>query len=319
MTHTDEKVVKRRCGITVCVCIVTDFIILILYWRKIVDALRNPFLAMFESLGQKNLNEQYDIFQHFHKIDLSRNNSNENPGWVHKDTPTVGRMIYHFGGAVMYIGYTSMNIKLLMNVIIKLYYMNRPAPSFNPADYRTLRPFIFDCQGRMEYCYGMTLVVLHILIFLDEIIFSSAVGLKLPFNELFLWGLTTLAYQAIGQGIKSIFFILFKLFVFPNIISLKLCALLLSISYFFWDDSKVILTDIEKAAKTNIEGVITEDVETHTRSADKDVKTLFNRHKSLIHDIKPHELPPSYEQETLPPTYSEALVLASANETEIHP
>ena len=174
MTHTDEKVVKRRCGITVCVCIVTDFIILILYWRKIVDALRNPFLAMFESLGQKNLNEQYDIFQHFQKTDLSRNNSNENPGWVHKDTPTVGRMIYHFGGAVMYIGYTSMNIKLLINVIIKLYYMNRPAPSLNPADYRILRPFIFDCQGRMEYCYGMTLVVLHILIFLDEIMYFES-------------------------------------------------------------------------------------------------------------------------------------------------
>ena len=294
---------KRKCGICLCICIFSDIIILAIYWNKIGDAIRNPFIAIINSLEQKN--------------------SNEAQQWG-DDKPDVGRIIYHFGGTLLYVGYTSMNIILLMNNIVGLYYLNRTS-SWNPNHNRFLRPFIFKLKGRFGKAYFMMVIVLHLIICMDDVLISHTIGYKLPFNELcmeILRQLTMLAYKAMSHVINSLFFVFFLLISSIIIMSIKMTIILTCLDNFYGDgikhyqtptSSRPTTSDTTRTAAlnpgTSEEGMVSS---TETRT------TATTQHIFIMPTGKNDDLPPSYEEEILPPTYEEAIILASKQTTKIH-
>ena len=311
---------KRRCGIALCTCIVSDLIILILYWSRIGDALQNPFIAIIESLKNES-----NTTIHFLNNSLSRNTSNGNTYFEYRDTPTVGRMIYHFAGTVLYIGYTCMNIKILVNAIIKFYYMHHTIPTWNPLDYRVLQPFIFDCKGRMAKWYFLTVIVLHLIICMDDVLIRHAIGFKLPFNELCLEIIrqfTNLAFKAIGHVINSLFFVFFLLISAIIIMSMKMTVILMCTDDFFGDSRNFPLTRDDQATRRRLEGTEADNIASQARSveeSDRYSDTSSTQHAFVSPKVKIDDLPPSYEEGSLPPTYDEALVLESIEMIEIHP
>ena len=175
---------KRSCGICLCMCILSDVIILAIYWNRLGEAICNPIIAIIRSLKESNSSAIQD-----------------------SDEPAVGRMIYHFLGSLLYIAYTFINIIVLTNTIVQLYYLKRSI-SWNPSKYRFLRPFIF-AESQLSKCYFITVMALLLLICMDDVLISHTVGYKLPFNELSLEvvrQLTMLAYQAMGHVINTLFF-----------------------------------------------------------------------------------------------------------------
>ena len=198
---------KRRCGICLCICIVSDFIILAIYCTRIGDALQNPVLAIIESLEEGYAKEQGEIIKWYYNgstVILQQNNASPfKPWWDKGERPSVGRIIYHFAGALLYIGYTLMNTKIIINTITRLYYMDRNLV-WNRPKHKILQPFIFDMKGKMAQWYFVTVVLLHLLVWMDNMLISHAVGYHLPFNELFLeigWQITMLIYKANGDVI----------------------------------------------------------------------------------------------------------------------
>ena len=230
---------KRRCGISLCICIFSDFIILAIYWSRIGEALQSPVLAIIESLETDDPKEHAETIKWYDNgsaIILQQNNSSPpKPWWDTAENPSVGRIIYHFAGALLYIGYTSMNIIIILNTIIRLCYMDRNL-SWNPPKYKILQPFLFDMKGKMARWYFVTVILLHLIVCMDDILISHAVGYKLPFNELFLEivrQITMLIYKAIGHVINSLFFIFFLLISAIIIMSVKMTIILTCLDDFF--------------------------------------------------------------------------------------
>ena len=117
---------KRRCGVALCICIFTDLIILAIYWNRIGDALENPVRAIIKSVGKDpkgpaeiikwNNNGSSEILP-------QNDSSTTRPWWDTDENPSVGRLLYHFAGALLYICYTSMNSIILLNTIARIYYI----------------------------------------------------------------------------------------------------------------------------------------------------------------------------------------------------
>ena len=113
---------KRRCGICLCVCIISDFLVLGIYWSRIGDALKNPFIAISESLqSDHEFVEAINLSQHLN-ASAQTIKTNTTDYWDENNRPGVGRMIYHFCATLLYLGYTSVNVVILLNTIIKVLY-----------------------------------------------------------------------------------------------------------------------------------------------------------------------------------------------------
>jgi hypothetical protein len=320
---------KRRCGISLCICIFSDFIILAIYWSRIGEALQNPVVAIIKSLEKDYPREQAETIQSYDNgsaIILQQNNSSSpKPWWDAAENPSVGRIIYHFAGALSYIGYTLMNTIIILNTIIRLCYMDRNL-SWNPPKYKILQPFIFDMKGKMARWYCVTVLLLHLIICMDDILISHAVGYKLPFNELFLEivrQITMLIYKAIGHVINSLFFVFFLLVSAMIIMSVKMTIIITCLDDFFGGPK--IYVQQSPGSTASSRGTATQSTAMAVRSQlgssngesareeETSVRLAFVSPASK-HD----DLPPSYENEVLPPTYAEALVLASIEMPEIH-
>ena len=179
---------KRRCGISLCVCILSDLIILAIYWPRIGDALKNPFIAIIESLEPThNFTEEKNVSQDSN-VSLPKINSSTTDYWNVQNKPGVARMLYHFVATLLYLGYTIVNIIILTNTIAKLYYKIEDL-SIVSRKYKILRPFIFDAKSRLARWYFILVIFLHLLICMDDVLISHTVGFKLRLTS-FAWKLS---------------------------------------------------------------------------------------------------------------------------------
>merc|ERR1719422_2732528 len=93
-----------------------------MYWSRIGDALKNPFIAISKSLHPDHeVAEAMDLSHHLN-ASAQTIKTNATDYWDENNRPGVGRMIYHFGATLLYLGYTSVNLMILSNTITKLYY-----------------------------------------------------------------------------------------------------------------------------------------------------------------------------------------------------
>ena len=311
---------KRRCGISLCVYIVSDFIILCIYWSRIGDALKNPIIAIIESLEPKYEQTEARNVPQYSNSSLQNINSSTPVYWDEDDRPGVGRMIYHFAATLLYLAYMSVNILILSTTIIKLHYR---IENFSTAtkENRFLRIFIFDVKSRLARWYFITVILLHMIICMDDMLISHSVGFKLPFNDLCLEiirQLTILMWKAVGHVIHSLFFIFFLLISGIITMSIKMTVILVCMDDFYGgpflsnpnlrsESSDGARTQASSSRRTRSSG------EVGTRMETTSISLNVARHSSS----KSNDLPPKYEDETLPPSYDEALALASLTNYEI--
>ena len=311
---------KRRCGISLCVYIISDFIILCMYWSRIGDALKNPILAIIESLDPKYEQTEARNVPQYSNSSVQNINSSTPVYWDEDDRPGVGRMTYHFAATLLYLAYMSVNILILSTTIIKLHYR---IENFSTAtkENRFLRIFIFDVKSRLARWYFITVILLHMIICMDDMLISHSVGFKLPFNDLCLEiirQLTILMWKAVGHVIHSLFFIFFLLISGIIIISIKMTVILVCLDDFYGGpflSNPNLRRQSSDGARTqaNSNRRAGSSDEVGTRRETTSIIISVTRHSSS----KSNDLPPKYEDETLPPTYDEALELASLTNNEI--
>ena len=176
---------KRRCGISLCVFIISDFIILCIYWSRIGDALKNPILAIIESLEPEYEQTEARSVPQYSNLSLQNINATTSKYWDENNRPGVGRMIYHFTATLLYLAYMSVNILILSNTVVRLHYRIEDFSSTTKEN-SFLRIFIFDVKSRLARWYFFSVIFLHLVICMDDMLISHSVGFKLPFNDLCL-------------------------------------------------------------------------------------------------------------------------------------
>ena len=305
---------KRRCGICLCVCIISDFLVLVIYWSRIGDALKNPFIAIIESLQPDHgFAEAINLPQHLN-ASAQTIKTNATDYWDENNRPGVGRMIYHFGATLLYLGYTSVNLMILSNTLIKLCYRIDEF-SQTTRENKLLRFFIFYGKSRLARWYFVTVIILFLLICMDDVLISHSIGYKLPFNELTLEIirlLTIQMYLAVSHIINSLFFIIFILISAIIIMSIKMTLILTCIDDFYGGPLKRYTEGATNQATSRRR--TRSACEIGTEMENISMQPATTRHTSS----KTDDLPPKYEDETSPPSYDEALALASSRDNEIH-
>ena len=305
---------KRRCGICLCVCIISDFLVLGIYWSRIGDALKNPFIAISESFqSDHEFVEAINLSQHLN-ASAQTIKTNTTDYWDENNRPGVGRMIYHFCATLLYLGYTSVNVMILSNTIIKLHYRIKEF-SQRTRENKFLQFFIFDGKSRLARWYFVSVIILFLLICMDDVLISHSIGYKLPFNELCLEIIrvgTVQMYLAVGHIINSLFFIMFILISAIIIMSIKMTLILTCIDDFYggplkWSTNGEPHEAISRR-RTRPAGEIGTEME----------NISIQRATTCNTSSKTDDLPPKYEDETSPPSYDEALALASSIDNEIH-
>ena len=306
---------KRRCGISLCVYIVSDFIILCIYWSRIGDALKNPIIAIIESLEPKYEQTEARNVPQYPNSSLQNINSSTPVYWDEDDRPGVGRMIYHFAATLLYLAYMSVNILILSTTIIKLHYR---IENFSTAtkENRFLRIFIFDVKSRLARWYFITVILLHMIM-----LPFNLPSIQLPFNDLrleIIRQLTILMWKAVGHVIHSLFFIIFLLVLGIIVIPIKMTVILVCMDDFYGGP---FLSNPNLRSESSDGGRTQASSSRRARSSDEvgtrqettSISLAVARHSSS----KSNDLPPKYEDETLPPSYDEALALASLTNNEI--
>ena len=203
---------------------------------------------------------------------------------------------------------------IVSNTIIKLHYRIKEF-SQTTRENKFLQFFIFNGKSRLARWYFVSVIILHLLICMDDVLISHSVGYKLPFNELCLEIIrlvTIQIYLAVGHIINSLFFIMFILISAIIIMSIKMTLILTCIDDFYGGPLKW-STDGEPYQAISRRRIRSAG-EIGTEMENVSMQRVTTRHTSS----KTDDLPPKYEDETSPPSYDEALALASSKDYEIH-
>ena len=316
-----------------------ELLVIALYWRRIVDALINPFIAIVQHIQPENSTSTLG-FNHF----TLQTNDNSSFMYWEFNTPSTWQLIYHFPTTLMYLYYILLMIPISINVIVSLFY------SYTDFEYEVSsflnRYMLYDKYDRRGPTKFLIFLLITALIsFFDGIFLSWATTgktmVRLPFNW-FVFDVLKAFTECFVKSWAVIFFplALFGLEIFCSVArgtlpmqcleniygdgigraklrkhnydrKIKIFKRLLKKRIIQLNEEQRKEKLKKASAKSKCRKMKTKTVIKKNTAENETGKELFNSKDCVILNFKDGDNPPSYEEESLVPSYEEALTLAS--------